>query len=92
MGKRLEKRDRTGSAERVYRKNLHSPKSAACFFDCMKVRRSDSEDAEKILAWNEQGFSVAKSAFGNRMNEYKTHKKWAKKICILRSIYGIKDE
>lgn len=68
------------------------PSQLPVFFDCMKVRRSDSEDAEKILAWNEQGFSVAKSAFGNRMNEYKTHKKWAKKICILRSIYGIKDE
>lgn len=68
------------------------PSQLPVFYDCMKVRRSDFEDAEKILSWDECGFSVAKSADGSRMNEYKTHKKWAKKICILRSIYGIKDD
>ena len=68
------------------------PSQLPVFHDCMKVRRSDFEDAEKILKWDSGGFSVAKSAAGNRMNEYKTHKKWAEKICVLRSIYGIKDE
>ena len=68
------------------------PSQLPVFYDCMRVRRSDLEDAEKILKWDVGSFSVAKSYAGNRMNEYKTHKKWAEKICILRSIYGIKDE
>ena len=33
---------------------------------------------------------VEKSADGGRMNEYKTHTRWARKICALAAIYGVK--
>lgn len=68
------------------------PSQLPVFCDCMRVRRSDFEDAEKILNCGKSGMAVARSSDGNRMNEYKTHKKWAERIYILKDIYGIKDE
>jgi len=68
------------------------PSQLPVFRDCMRVRRADLEDAKKILNCGKNGMAVAKSADGSRMNEFKTHRKWAERIYILSEIYGVKDE
>ena len=49
----------------------------------------DYQDALGILGMNTNTTGVQKSASG-RMNEVKTHGKWAKKIITIASIYGVK--
>lgn len=56
----------------------------------LKVRKTDYEDALSILSWSEkEPLLVGKSSGGERMNEVKTHEKWAKKTVILASVYGV---
>ena len=43
------------------------------------------------MSWNGAQGGVAKSADGGRMNEVKTHTKWAEKTYILGTLYGVKD-
>lgn len=56
----------------------------------LKVERADFEDALSILNFKSDHLLVAKSNDGKRMNEIKTHKKWAEKTLILANIYGVK--
>ena len=56
----------------------------------LRVARDDYADALRILDMADSGGTlVAKSADGGRMNEYKTHTRWADKICTLAEIYGV---
>ena len=56
----------------------------------LRVPRDDYADALRILDMADSGGAlVAKSADGGRMNEYKTHVRWADKICTLAEIYGV---
>ncbi|MGN0484207.1 MAG: HpcH/HpaI aldolase/citrate lyase family protein [Lachnospiraceae bacterium] len=59
----------------------------------LAVTEEDYRDAESIfqLAKNPELF-VEKNVTGNRMNEYKTHTAWAKKILILKDIYGVRGQ
>lgn len=66
------------------------PSQLPVIFEGMKVKRPDYDDAMKILNWQDES-AVAKSVNGARMNEVKVHGKWARKIAILGSIYGIKE-
>lgn len=50
----------------------------------------DYQDALGILGMNSNIIGVQKSASG-RMNEVKTHGKWAQKVIALASIYGVKE-
>nr|WP_027870911.1 HpcH/HpaI aldolase/citrate lyase family protein [[Eubacterium] cellulosolvens] len=68
------------------------PSQLPVIFESMKVRRSDYDDALGILGWNDGELGVAKSKKGDRMNEVKVHRKWAKKIVLLAEIYGMKEE
>lgn len=68
------------------------PSQLPVIYESMKVSRDDYEDALAILAWNRQGYAVAKSEGGTRMNEVKCHTRWAEKICCLGSIYGISED
>lgn len=68
------------------------PTQLPIIYESLKVRKSDYNDAMKILGWDKGPLGVAKSEGGNRMNEVKVHTKWAKKISILADIYGVKDE
>ncbi len=68
------------------------PTQLPIIYESLKVRRSDYEDAIKILGWDKGPLGVAKSEGGNRMNEVKVHTKWAKKISILADIYGVKED
>ena len=68
------------------------PSQLPIIFESMKVRRTDYDDAVKILGWDNGPLGVAKSQGGDRMNEVKVHGKWAEKIVLLAEIYGIKEE
>lgn len=59
----------------------------------LAVAKEDYDDAVSImrLADNPERF-VEKNSSGNRMNEYKTHTAWARKIMILKKIYGEKEK
>lgn len=53
------------------------------------VNKHDYDDAVNIINMeNNTDFLVSKSSNGSRMNEYKTHINWAKKIIELYNIYG----
>lgn len=54
------------------------------------VDKMDYLDALGILGMNTNTTGVQKSASG-RMNEVKTHSKWAKKIISMSTIYGVRD-
>ena len=53
------------------------------------VNKIDYADALGILGMNNNTTGVQKSASG-RMNEVKTHAKWAKKIVNMANIYGVR--
>ena len=58
--------------------------------DSYTVSRSDYDDAMAILHWDEHSNKlVSGSASNDRMNEYKTHYHWAKRILFLAEYYGI---
>ena len=57
-----------------------------------KVKKADFEDACSVIHWNNDVFAVQSGAGKSRMNEVKCHGNWAKKIYILGTIYGIREE
>ncbi len=60
--------------------------------DTYKVRRRDLEDANAVLNWSRGSMSmVAGSQNNERMNEYKTHIVWARKIKMLAEVYGVRN-
>lgn len=71
-------------------KTVIHPNQIAVINECLKVRKSDYEDAENILNWGKNALQVGKSGNGERMNEVKVHTKWAEEIKILAEIYGVK--
>lgn len=57
-----------------------------------KVSRKDFDDANSIVNWNHDSNSLVSSSNNKeRMNEYKTHTNWARKILYLSEVYGIMD-
>ncbi|MBO5287495.1 MAG: HpcH/HpaI aldolase/citrate lyase family protein [Clostridia bacterium] len=60
--------------------------------ECLRVTRDDFNDALTILDWNDEKKGVGKSAGQKRMNEVKTHTKWATRVYIMGKIYGIREE
>lgn len=71
-------------------KTVIHPNQIPVVNECLKVRKSDYEDAENILNWGKNALQVGKSGNGERMNEVKVHKKWAEEIKVLAEIYGVK--
>ena len=60
--------------------------------EAYKVFKSDYEDAKSILGWNcKTDDYVLGSQSNERMNEYKTHTIWARKVLFLAEEFGIKD-
>ena len=68
------------------------PSQLPIIFDSLKPSCADFDDARNILSWNDEQSGVAKSSDGNRMNELKTHGKWAERIIRLAKIYGVKND
>ena len=70
-------------------KTVIHPRQISVVNDTLKVSQKDYEDARTILNWGDNGLQVGKSLSGERMNEVKTHRKWAEKTLLLAELYGI---
>ena len=66
------------------------PSQLQAVLESLVINDEDYEDALKILGMDETLIGVAKGHMGNKMNEVKTHIKWAKKIIKLATIYGVR--
>ena len=74
-------------------KTVIHPNQIAVVNDAYRVRRRDLEDANAVLNWSKGSISmVAGSQNNERMNEYKTHIIWARKVKMLAEVYGIINE
>ena len=71
-------------------KTVIHPNQIPIVSDALKVNRQDYEDAMEILSWGDgNALLVGGSADKARMNEVKTHLRWAKKIAALAAVYGV---
>lgn len=71
-------------------KTVIHPRQIEVVNACYRVSASDYDDAKSILGWdNASGSLVSGNRDGERMNEYKTHLNWARKILYLAEYYGI---
>ncbi|MCC8049890.1 MAG: HpcH/HpaI aldolase/citrate lyase family protein [Clostridiales bacterium] len=70
-------------------KTVIHPKQIGIVNEALKVSIKDYIDARTIISWNDSELLVGKSSNGERMNEVKTHTRWAKKVMILAEIYGV---
>ncbi len=72
-------------------KTVIHPNQIRIVNQALAVSKTDYEDACSILNWNSSMDTlVLRSITSERMNEYKTHTNWAKRIILLHSIYGFK--
>lgn len=70
-------------------KTVIHPKQIELVYSAYKVPKKDLDDAKAILNWNEDSHSlVSGSTAKERMNEYKTHSRWALKTILLAEAYG----
>lgn len=71
-------------------KTVIHPKQIEVVNACYRVPASDYHDAKNILGWDKaSGAFVSGSQNGERMNEYKTHLNWARRILFLAEVYGV---
>ena len=72
-------------------KTVIHPKQIEVVNRALRVQEEDFKDAVQIMGWedeNRNGYNVSKSADGHRMNEVRTHRRWAEKVLTLAEIYG----
>lgn len=73
-------------------KTVIHPGQIAVVNEAYKVSKKDHQDAAAILNWDRSSHSlVAGSAGKERMNEYKTHSRWALRTMLLAEHYGVKN-
>ncbi|MCI8586095.1 MAG: HpcH/HpaI aldolase/citrate lyase family protein [Lachnospiraceae bacterium] len=59
--------------------------------DAYKVSEKDLEDARAILGWDPASKNLVFGCTkGERMNEYKVHSNWAKRILMLSEAFGVR--
>ena len=73
-------------------KTVIHPSQIPLVAESLKVSRSDFEDAEHILHWEDNTLGVAKSADGSRMSEVNCLGRWADRVSALGRIYGIRED
>lgn len=72
-------------------KTVIHPKQIAIVNDAYKVDPMDLKSAQSILNWDKTTHSfVSSDTSKQRMDEYKTHTNWAKKILLLSEVFGVK--
>lgn len=72
-------------------KTVIHPKQIPLVNQAYAVSPEDLKDAEAILNWDENNPSfVAANPDKRRMNEYKTHANWARRIHFLSEAYGVR--
>lgn len=73
-------------------KTVIHPNQISVVNDAYKVKQTDYEDAKSILNWNcKTDNYVLGSQTNERMNEYKTHTNWARKILFLADEFGVEN-
>lgn len=73
-------------------KTVIHPNQIAVVNEMLRVPQEDYADACAILHMaDHESVLVGRSAAGSRMNEYKTHTRWANKICARAEIYGVRE-
>lgn len=71
-------------------KTVIHPKQIEVVNACYRVPVSDYNDARNILGWDNSSASlVSGNQNGERMNEYKTHRNWARRTLFLAEVYGV---
>ena len=66
------------------------PKQIDVVNACYRISASNYNDAKSILGWDkDSGSLVSGNQEGVRMNEYKTHLNWARRILYLAEVYGV---
>lgn len=66
------------------------PSQLSAIQESLIVSDMDYQDALMILGINVNMQGVKKSAYENRMNEVKTHTKWAQKTIAIAHVYGVR--
>lgn len=73
-------------------KTVIHPKQIDVVNSAYAVSKEDYSSAKAILGWDRDAATLVSSDPRNkRMDEYKTHTNWAKKILFLAECYGIQD-
>lgn len=73
-------------------KTVIYPSQIAVVNEAYKVSENDYQDASAILNWDKTSHSlVAGSASNERMNEYKTHSRWALRTLLMAEYFGVKN-
>lgn len=73
-------------------KTVIHPKQIPIINKAYQVSQSDFNDAQAILNWNQNSNEyVSGNLAKERMNEYKTHNRWAQQTLYLAQAFGIKD-
>lgn len=77
-------------ANGFFGKTAIHPAQLPVIHDSLKVSAEDAADAERILNWSDATLAVSGGAGAGRMNEVKCHGRWAERVSIRASIYGIR--
>ncbi len=73
-------------------KTVIHPNQIGVVNDAYKVSKQNYDDAASIINWDTDNANLVHANPGReRMNEYKTHFNWAKKILFLAEHYGISE-
>lgn len=73
-------------------KTVIYPSQIAVVNEAYKISEKDYQDAAAIMNWDKTSHSlVAGSAGKERMNEYKTHSRWALRTLFLAEYFGTKN-
>ncbi len=71
-------------------KTVIHPKQIDMVNKAYRVSKKDLEDAKAILNWDKEAtLLVSGCTSSERMNEYKVHSNWARRILLLSQVYGV---
>jgi len=74
-------------------KTVIYPSQIAIVNEAYKVSKNDYQDAAAILSWDKTSHSLVSGSAGKeRMNEYKTHSRWALRTLLMAEYFGMKDD
>lgn len=71
-------------------KTVIYPSQISVVNEAYKVSENDYRDAAAILNWDQTSHSLVSGSEGGRMNEYKTHSRWALRTLFMAEYFGVK--
>ena len=78
-------------ANGFFGKTAIHPAQLPVIHEQLKAPAADVADARRILNWTDGALGVSGSADGGRMNEVKCHARWAERVLLRASIYGVRE-